>query len=104
MTRLPDEMPLAEWQAEMERRGKLDCRFVCPSCGHEASPNDWKGLDGNPQRAPQECIGRLVRAVGSDEHGCNWAAFGLIDICKRHIIMPDGKRAPVFLFAGEESS
>jgi hypothetical protein len=88
------EMPLADFQAEMERRGKLDCKFVCPQCGNHASPNDFKRADSDPDKAPQMCIGRV-----KENEGCDWAAFGLLDICTVHILMEDGRRVPVFEFA-----
>ena len=89
-----EEYALADWQAEMERRGKLECKFVCPRCGNEASPADFKRAGTDPQRAPQECIGRVDPALG----GCDCAAFGLIDICPVHI-ETGGKSVPVFAFA-----
>jgi hypothetical protein len=93
-------MPLKDWQAEMEKRGKLDCKFRCPQCGNEASPADWKAAGGDLQRAPQECIGRLDVKLG----GCNWAAFGLIDICSTHIDTGGGKATPVFAFADADGA
>lgn len=93
---------LADWQGEMEKRGKLDCKFVCASCGEKSSPNDFRALGADYQRAPQECIGRL-RLEGIDvQRGCTWAAFGLLDICPVHLELPDGnKLVPVFAFAEE---
>jgi hypothetical protein len=98
-------IPLGDWQAEMERRGKMDCKFVCPSCGNQASPNDFKAAGGDPHHAPQMCIGRVrpkVMAQGKFESGpdggCAWAAFGLFDICTVHVEC-DGKAIPVFAFA-----
>ena len=100
---------LADWQAEMGRRGKLDCRFVCPACGHTASPNDWRVAGADPQRAPQECIGRLRLVtetgmlVSAPPGGCDWAAFGFLDICTVHLQLP-GKEKPVPVFAFAEPS
>lgn len=101
----PGLILLANWQAEMGRRGKMDCKFVCPSCGNTASPNDFKAAGADHQRAPVECIGRVkpkVMAGGEFEAGsnggCDWAAFGLIDICIVHIDLGD-KQVPVFAFA-----
>jgi hypothetical protein len=85
---------LKEWQDEMDRRGRLACKFVCPSCGHEASPADFKAAGADPQRAPQECIGRVDSKLG----GCDWAAFGLFDICTVHVDTGD-KKIAVFAFA-----
>jgi hypothetical protein len=92
-------MPLAAWQDEMDRRGRMDCKFVCPACGNEASPNDFKALGADPQRAPQECIGRVLpRDEWGDPEPCDWAAFGLLDICTVHVDLGD-KTVPVFAFA-----
>lgn len=85
---------LADWQTEMAKRGKLDCKFVCPSCGNEASPADFKAVGADLQRAPHECIGRVDKELG----GCDWASFGLLDICTVHIAV-DGREVPVFAFA-----
>ena len=96
---------LAEFQTEMERRGKLDCKFVCPHCGNTASPNDWKAAGGDPQHATDRCIGRLdpdVMAAGEfkpgPHGGCDWAAFGLFS-GPVFVVTPDGKRIPAFEFA-----
>lgn len=86
---------LGDWQAEMLARGKMDCKFVCPSCGHQASPADFKRAGADPQRSPHECIGRVDPALG----GCDWAAFGLLDICPVHVTTPDGARVAAFGFA-----
>ena len=103
-------MPLEEWQAEVERRGKLDCKFVCPRCGTTASPNDFKALGVNPERAAKECIGRVRPAkMAGGEHepgpdgGCDWAAFGLFQ-GPAFVALPDGSRAPVFEFAEQEAA
>ena len=103
----PDTMLLAHWQAEMERRGKLDCKFVCPSCGNRASPNDFKAAGGDPQRAPVECIGRVAPAKMANGEfepgplgGCDWAAFGLLNICPVQIDLGD-RTTPVFAFASD---
>lgn len=106
-------MELAEFQAEMERRGKLDCKFVCPICGHAASPNDWKALLPDltdPGRAARECIGRVMPAdqvipglVSTDrkrtDEPCDYAAWGLFDLCKAAVRLPEGNVIGVFEFA-----
>jgi hypothetical protein len=111
--------PIAEWVAEMEKRGKLDCGFVCPICGNVASPNDWRALLPdlkNPDRAARECIGRAkpreerraafpvpfegdTEPPKEPESPCDYAAFGLFNICKRQVEFPDGKTVGVFEFA-----
>ena len=59
--------------------------FQCPACGDVATLRDFRASGGNPNRAGQECIGRLLGS-GPAEHGkpaqgvrgCDWAAYGLI--------------------------
>jgi hypothetical protein len=90
-------IPLAEWQEEMERCGKLDCKFVCPRCELASSPNDFKGLGVTPERAAKECIGRHTQ-----ERGCDWAAYGLFR-GPAFVALPDGAVTPVFEFAPDQS-
>lgn len=111
-------IPVAEWLEEVERRGKLDCKFVCPVCGNAASPNDWKRLvpGADPDRAYRECIGRALciprrqvrRAFPTGEPDssdpqspCDYAAFGLIDLCTVHVQAGGEDPVPVFAFADE---
>lgn len=105
--------PLAEWLAELEKRGGPDCKFVCPICGNVASPNGWRELraDVSPDRAAVECIGRLLapqfrrrafpteREPDAPERPCDYAAFGLLNVCKVEVEFPDGKTVGVFEFA-----
>lgn len=98
-------IPLAEWQEAMARRGKIDAKFRCPFCENEASARDWKDAGGDPQRAPQECIGRHVGAKGGlhgeREQPCDWAAFGLLGTLNEgtKLRLPDGREIWVFDFA-----
>lgn len=108
-------IPHAEWLAEVERRGKYDCKFVCPVCGNEASMNDWRALRPEPvktmHRAPVECIGRIMppsqrRAAfpleaepGAPERPCDYASFGLIGLCKTQVLLEGGGTVHVFEFA-----
>lgn len=105
-------VPLEEWQAEVIRLGKFDCKFRCPICGNEASINDWKALvpDAEPDRALTECIGRTMprdqrrnafaqNAPDAPEQPCDYAAFGLFNLCTASVERPNGKITPVFEFA-----
>lgn len=81
-----------EWLAEAERLfGKYyeDYRFQCPHCGNIASGKEFKDAGCDPNAMYCECIGRHVKGKG-----CDWAAYGLFDICTVHV---DG--LPVFEFA-----
>lgn len=86
---------LEEWKAEGEKLFGKDLRnwkFKCPSCGNIAAGKEFCDIGEDPNAMYCECIGRHVKGKG-----CDWAAYGLFDICKVHV---DGK--PVFEFAKEE--
>lgn len=81
-----------EWREEGKRRFGDDFsnwKFVCPNCGNVASGKEFKDLGAAPNDMYCNCIGRY-----DETKGCNWAAYGLFDICKVHV---DGQ--PVFEFA-----
>lgn len=107
MSETATAIPLADWQADMERRGKLDCKFRCPFCGNEATPNDFKAAGAEPERAARECVGRVTGAKGSlhgsKQQPCDWAAFGLFGTLNEgtKIQLEDGREIWVFDFAGE---
>ena len=73
-------------------------KFKCPNCGHVASGKDFKEAGAEPNAMYCECIGRYKKNVG-----CDWAAYGLFDICNVHVLNGDNE-VPVFDFAeGEEN-
>lgn len=81
-----------EWLDEGERlfgASYANWKFKCPRCGNVASGQEFKDLNLDPNQMYRECIGRHVKGKG-----CDWAAYGLLDICKVHV---DGQ--PVFEFA-----
>lgn len=89
----------ADWLTEARRRfgdDALQWRFVCPRCGANSSSGDFEAAGAEPSRAAQECIGRVT-----PDRGCDWAAFGLLDICTVHVQF-DGRTVPVFAFAEGE--
>lgn len=105
------EMTLAQWHAEATRRfGEPEnWRFVCPACKHEASCTDFIDLEADPERAAQECIGRVLnerKAPGTRGRGvnrtqpCDWAAFGLLKLadCVK-VTFEDGTEHFAFPFA-----
>lgn len=90
------EYKLEEWLSEAERRfGKAieNWKFKCPRCGNIASGQEFKDAGAEPNSIYCECIGRHVKGKG-----CDWAAYGLFDICTVHV---DGY--PVFEFAEEDT-
>ena len=81
-----------EWKAEGEKLFGKDWenwKFKCPKCGNVASGKEFKDAGQDPNSTYCECIGRHVKGKG-----CDWAAYGLFDICNVHV---DGQ--PVFEFA-----
>ena len=94
----------AEWRAEGERRfGKYpeDWKFKCPACGRINKGEEFKKAGAEPTAMYQECIGRYTGKGSPDKadgSGCNWAAYGLFDICTTEV-----EGIPVFDFAEEEA-
>jgi len=84
-----------EWRKEGERRFRSmhmeDWKFKCPACGRINTGIEFKKAGASPEAPYQECIGRYDKTKG-----CNWAAYGLFDICTAEV---DG--IPVFEFADE---
>jgi len=86
---------------------------VCPICGNVASPEDfrqYKDLGATPNSAYCECIGRYCKGRRAFPNKkatvkpCDYAAYGLINLCKSAVILHDGCKTPVFEFAKEEDS
>ncbi len=72
-----------------------DWKFKCPKCGNVASVMEYLKEGAGTNDSYQNCIGRFKKGKG-----CDWAAYGLFDICKVHI-KQEGNLIPVFEFAGE---
>ena len=97
-----------EWEREgVELFGPhmLTWKFKCPGCGNIQSVEDFrkfKDQGATPNSAYQECIGRYTNGksfthMKSGEKGpCDYAAYGLFDICHTTVILEDGKKISVF--------
>lgn len=86
------EYTTQEWREEGKRRfgeNFTDWKFRCPHCENVACGQEFKDAGATPNDMFCNCIGRYV-----DGKGCDWAAYGLFDICTVHV---DGH--PVFEFA-----
>lgn len=84
-----------EWREEGSRRFGLapeGWKFVCPACGRVNTGQEFKDAGAEPKDMYQCCIGRFDKTKG-----CDWAAFGLFDICNTEV-----EGIPVFDFAEEE--
>jgi hypothetical protein len=91
------EYTKAEWLSEGERlfgKNFEDYKFVCPRCKRINTGREFKDAGAEPNAMYCECIGRYDKTKG-----CDWAAYGLFDICTVHV---DGH--PVFEFADGENS
>ena len=93
---------------EFQREGAAKSfRMVCPMCGNVATPDDFKRVGADPQRAAQQCIGRTMNPMPEPENGkkpCNWASFGLFRTMGKGMLvkMPEGDTVEVFEFVSEE--
>ncbi len=99
-------MTIAEWKAEAVRRfGEDPMRwaFVCPSCGHVATVQDWMDAGATESAVAFSCVGRWIAADDAKtfkrEGGpCNYAGGGLFKL-NPVIVTYDGGEHEVFDFA-----
>lgn len=76
-----------EWYAEGKRlfgEDVMQWRFVCPSCGHIASVQDWKDAGAPEGAVAFSCVGRWMGSEKEifDKSGgpCNYAGGGLFGL------------------------
>jgi hypothetical protein len=105
-------LSLEAWQAQARERfgdDPMKWRFVCPSCGHVASVEDWKNAGASAGAVAFSCIGRYVGdpkaaadAAFRNEGGpCNYTSGGLLCINKVFVEV-DGVETPAFEVAPRE--
>ena len=89
-----------EWQAKGEQLFGTDImrwKFICPSCGHIASVQDWKDAGAPEGAVAFSCVGRyLPRCSDAFTYGvgpCNYAGGGLFGL---NPIDVDGRRTFAF--------
>ena len=100
-------MTIDAWRAEALRRGGGgfgSVRFLCPSCGNVATPDDFVAVGANAADAAVECIGRASRPMAPNVPGgrpCDWAAYGFFGTLGRGVVVefPDGTTRESFAFA-----
>lgn len=83
-----------EWREEGTRRfgpDPVNWKFKCPACGRVASGQELKDAGAELDDIYVHCIGRYDKTKG-----CDWAAYGLFDICTTEV-----NGMPVFDFAEE---
>lgn len=106
------KMTYAEWMT----KGKAlfgeelrTWRFVCPVCGHVQTANDfqvYKNRGATPDSVFTECLGRYLkkrcRAVkngyGEIIQPCNYASYGLLNLCPIRVIDDKGNEVSAFAF------
>lgn len=77
-----------EWEAKGEELfgdDRMKWRFVCPSCKHIASTQDWKDAGAKSSAVAFSCVGRWLpttqtKAFSRNPGPCNYAGGGLICI------------------------
>jgi hypothetical protein len=96
-----------EWEEEGTKRfgpDMLKWKFVCPSCGHITSVNDWKEAGAKIDAVAFSCVGRWIGANGENTFGqkggpCNYAGGGLIGLNPQVVIDDNGVEHSMFAFA-----
>lgn len=99
-------MTQAQWTAEAERRfgpDQMKWRFVCPSCGHVASVQDWKDAKAPEAAVAFSCVGRWKggdpeKTFMKQGGPCTYAGGGLIGLNPVEV-ESDGVSHRVFAFA-----
>jgi len=104
------EMTHEEWKQrgrELFGDDPKEWRFVCPSCGHVQTFNDFLALDMVPEDVEKyvgfSCIGRFDghgdTDICSGKSPCNYTAGGLLNINPIKVIIGENHR---YVFAFEE--
>ena len=81
----------------------MDWRFVCPACGHVATPRDfypYRFNGASPDSATCECIGRYdghIHVCMGEGSPCNYSGLGFIDLCPVRVMDGD-KESRCFAF------
>lgn len=79
-------------------------RFVCPVCGHVATPKDWSAVGAGDGEVAFSCVGRRIEGSKQafEQKGvgpCTYAGGGLFKLNPVHVKTPDGQEHDVFAFA-----
>lgn len=101
-------MTEAAWRARGESLFGPDIakwRFKCPSCGHVATPADWKDAGAPESAIAFSCVGRWAdddkvadRAFRQNGGPCNYTGGGLFKLNPIVVKTLDGAEASVFGF------
>ena len=106
-----EQLTHAEWVAEAKSRfgeNPLGWKFVCPSCGHVASVEEWRAAGASEGAVAFSCIGRQasergIAASAAFRHNggpCNYTGGGLLRLNPVLVDFMDGTEPrPTFEFA-----
>ena len=104
------KMTFKEWVEKGEKlfgKDMLKWEFVCPGCGHVQKVEDfrqYKDKGAKPDNAYCECIGRYsggkswMNDKQSKPGPCDYAGYGLLNICPVLVVKDDGKEVSSFAF------
>jgi len=93
-----------QWRNEGQRRfgpDHMQWRFVCPSCGHVASVQDWNDAGATESEVAFSCIGRWTgqgKKIFNKPGPCNYAGGGLFRLNPVLVKFPDGSSQKYFDF------
>lgn len=77
-------------------------RFVCPCCGHVATPQDWLDAGATEGEIAFSCVGRRSdhprEAFGKGNGPCNYAGGGFFKLNPVQVTAPDGRVIQMFEF------
>lgn len=99
-----------EWLTEAKAKFGDDAmrwRFVCPSCGHVATLQDWKDVGAPEGTWAFSCIGRYSGEALSAANAafkraggpCNYTGGGLFQLNPVEVTFEDGGARPTFEFS-----
>ena len=98
-------MTVDERRAEGTRRfgsDEMHWQFICPSCGHIASVQDWKDAGAEESAVAFSCVGRWLtgaKQIGEKSGPCNYAGGGLFRLNPMKVVCEGDVVIDVFDFA-----
>lgn len=105
----PIKMTYEEWvdkAKELFGDDPMQWKFVCPSCGHVTSVQDWADAGADEGEVAFSCVGRALgsqKRLGEKPGPCNYAGGGLFGLNPVHVEFEDGGVQQTFAFAEEGS-
>lgn len=100
-----EQVSMDDWQKEGTRRFGGDFmawKFVCPSCGHVATPQDWDDLGAPRSMVAYACVGNwmaVAAPVGTLSKGPCIYQGHINRENPMHVVTEDGTTYEMFAFA-----